>query len=270
MASDEILVEMRAMMTNINNQVQGLSLKMDGIDQKFTTILVEVQKDVKRVKTDLEVTKHEVSQLSTNYADLDRGVQAMDNQLQALEFEKMEKMRKDLEHKIAKLNEKHLLLEKHERKYNIFIYGLSKGNDEEKNGSVRGRLHKFFVEDLGIPQEKAREIAIANAHRVPTRARYNGPKGPDPIIVRFLYYGDKQYILSQGPRLAQKRIRMLDDLPVPMKEARGSLATMAYHIRQEEKLQTRIKVDGVRVFLETRLNSKDSWQKRKEINVALD
>ncbi len=130
------------------------------------------------------------------------------------------------------------------------------------------RLKQFFMEDLGMTQERANSISIANAHRVPTRVRDNREKGPDAIIVRFLYYADKQYVLSLGPKLAEKRIRMLDDLPVPMKEARGSLANMAYNIRKQEKLQTRIKVDGVRVYLETRINGIDVWQKRREINVA--
>ncbi len=119
-----------------------------------------------------------------------------------------------------------------------------------------------------MPQAKVNALQIANAHRVPTRSRSDGPKGPDPIIVRFLYYADKQHIMSLGPNLAKTKIRMLDDLPVPMKEVRGSLATAAYHIRQEEKLQTRIRVDGVCIRLETRINVRDSWQIRKEINVA--
>lgn len=264
MASNEI-TELKTIMCDIGRQVQGLTNKLDHIEEKFTGMLSAVQQDVDHVKKDMETTKKEVRSLSTNYSELERGVQAMDNQLQELEMDKMVAMRQELEKKIAKLNEKHLLLEKHERKYNLFIYGVSQDKNEEKSGSVMERLHKFFVDDLGISKEKAKEIPIANAHRVPSRARDDRP---NPIIVRFLYHWDKQYVLSLGSKLAKKKIRMLDDLPVPMKEARGSLANTAYHIRQDEKLQTRIKVDGVCVSLETRLNTKDKWQKRKEINVA--
>ena len=59
---------------------------------------------------------------------------------------------------------------------------------------------------------------------------------------------------------------ILDDLPVCMKEARGQLAQEAYNIRTQERLKTRIRTDGVHVILETRLNSKDVWQLRKDFD----
>ena len=53
-------------------------------------------------------------------------------------------------------------------------------------------------------------------------------------------------VLTRG-----KRMRILDDLPV-VKEARSKLASKAFKIRQDEKLQTSIWVIGAEMVLETR------------------
>jgi len=82
-----------------------------------------------------------------------------------------------------------------------------------------------------------------------------------------MHYGDKQFIITRGNKLAGKKIRMLDDLPPVMKDARNVLANMAYKIRKEEKLKTRIRVADTHVILETRLNSSDRWQCRKDLHV---
>ena len=41
--------------------------------------------------------------------------------------------------------------------------------------------------------------------------------------------------MSRGNKLAGKKIRMLDDLPPVMKDARNVLASMAYKIQKEEE-----------------------------------
>ena len=61
-------------------------------------------------------------------------------------------------------------------------------------------------------------------------------------------------------------MRIVDDLPPNMKESRHELAKIAYNIRQGEKLQTRIKVSGTHLILETRTNAKDKWFIRKDFH----
>ncbi|CAC5412349.1 KRAB [Mytilus coruscus] len=120
--------------------------------------------------------------------------------------------------------------------------------------------------DLGIEKFKADSFPIANAHRIPAKAPVVGTKRPDAIIVRFMHYADKQCIMTQAYKVANKKIRIVDDLPVIMKEARNDLAKIAYNIRTKEKLQTRIRARGVHLVLETRLNARDVWNVRKDIS----
>ncbi|CAC5397771.1 unnamed protein product [Mytilus coruscus] len=90
---------------------------------------------------------------------------------------------------------------------------------------------QLFSQNLNIEQRKANAIPIANAHRVPTRG-----SGPKPIIVRFIHYGDKQLIMSSAHNLKGSQIRILDDLPVSMKEERFLLSHVAYTIRKKRKI----------------------------------
>ncbi|CAC5361862.1 unnamed protein product [Mytilus coruscus] len=117
---------------------------------------------------------------------------------------------------------------------------------------------QLLSQNLKIEQRKANAIPIANAHRVPTRG-----SGPKPIIVRFIHYGDKQLIMSSAHNLKGSQIRILDDLPVSMKEERFLLSHVAYKIRKKEKLQTRIRDVGAHMTLETRKNRGDPWSARE-------
>ena len=156
----------------------------------------------------------------------------MDLQVQEIENEKLEKQEIDLQKQIDSLSEKVVLLEKHERKYNILIYGI---DDRDQDENIYDVTHHLFTQELEIDHRKAQAIPIANAHRLSTRS-----KGPKPIIVRFLHFGDKQRVMSRAHKLAGKQIRILDDLPVSMKEGRFLLSHVAYEIRKNEKLQTRM------------------------------
>lgn len=143
-----------------------------------------------------------------------------------------EKQKTDLQKQIDSPSEKVVLLEKHGRKYNILIYGI---DDRDQDENIYAVTRHLFTQDLEIDHRKAQAIPIANAHRLSTRS-----KGPKPIIVRFLHFGDKQRVMSRAHKLAGKQIRILDELPVSMKEGRFLLSHVAYEIRKNEKLQTRM------------------------------
>jgi len=77
------------------------------------------------------------------------------------------------------------LLEKHDPKYNVLIYGLK----EEKDEKINERIYDFMVNDLNIEKKRADSIPLANVHRIPSRDRSHG--GPDTVIVRFIHFPDK-------------------------------------------------------------------------------
>ena len=90
--------------------------------------------------------------------------------------------------------------------------------------------------------------------------------------MRFLHFGDKQLVMSRAHKLADKQIRILNDLPVSRKEERFLLSHAAYKIRNNEKLHTRIRDDGARMMIETRKSISDKWriQYLKQIMLYID
>ena len=254
--------ELKTLVIGLDSKVNQFSTKLDTVEEKFTRMVIEIKSEVNVVKNELICTQEEVKKLRVSHDELERGVQAMDMQLNAIENQKLELLRHSLEFKMKQLRKQQVLLEKHDRKYNVLVYGLV----ENQNENLNDRLYQFMVDDLGIDKTKADSIPIANSHRIPARTFPDRPKQPNPIIIRFIHYSDKQFFMSRASKLAGKKVVLLDDLPVCMKEARGELAKEAYKIRKEEKLKTRIRADGVHVILETRLNAKDKWQIRKDYN----
>jgi hypothetical protein len=172
----------------------------------------------------------------------------MDLQVQEIENEKLEKQKTDLQKQFESISEKVVLLEKHERQYNnnILIYCI---DDSDQDENIYAVTRHLFTQDLEIDHRKENFIPIANAHRLPTRS-----KGPKPIIVRFLHFRINNWLCLE---LAGKHIRILDDLPVSMKEERFLLSHVVYTICKNEKLQTRIRDDGAHMILETRKNISD-------------
>ena len=120
----------------------------------------------------------------------------------------------------------------------------------------------FFVTDLGIDEERAQNIHFVHGHRYPTESN-----GPNPVILRFSCYDDRELILSCAKKLLKTGKRILTDLPVSMKRERGRIAKIAYNIRKSEKLQARIKKRGLDLYLEVRKDGHDRWVKRNIENM---
>ena len=73
---------------------------------------------------------------------------------------------------------------------------------------------------------------------------------------------DREIVFSKAYKLAGTRKRILTDLPVVMNRERDRLAKEAYTIGQDERMQTKIKENGLSVWLEVRKDSTEIWMKR--------
>ena len=130
---------------------------------------------------------------------------------------------------------------------------------------------------LGIEEEIAMLIAIANAHRLPRResegqASAAGAQAPPPIIARFCYMHDRNRILTafedqQRKRTrssgetshARTRITVRTDLPPAMKIRRLILANEAYKLRKEKGVSTRIFQKGTELHLLWKEKGTNKW-----------
>ena len=176
-----------------------------------------------------------------------------------------------------------MLLELHDRKQNLLVYGVP----EMKNENVYSTMYGVIANFLQIPLPEAAKTPLVNAHRLPAPKQGN-PDGtappPRPIIVRFAFMEDRNRLLdsferstrqrptdadhrpdqqisqqpqqnlqpTQAPANRYDRVTIRTDLPPEMKRERGRLATLAYKIRKEKQLSTRIRINGINLYLQTR------------------
>lgn len=239
---------------------QRMSVRLKGIDEKFTNMFTEFKNELRQemgdLKVEMENTKLNMQKMTEKVDDIEKSVQFHSDKVTDLEKKQEEKLNtvtQDLNTKLSDLDTKLKLLEKHDRKYNLLFYGFS----EERGENVYDMMRDSFVADLGIDEERVRSIYFSNDHRIPSKSQ-----GPRPVILRFTSYDDKELVLSKAYKYAGSKRRVLVDLPEDMKKERGRLARKAYEIRQKEEMQTRIKDKGLDVYLEVRSRSGDPWVKR--------
>lgn len=113
--------EIKTLIVDLNQTVEGFDMKLDRVEKNLTNMIEEVKNDVVKVIKDLKGAHDQIGSLREDHSELKRGVAAMEIQLNELGNHKLELVRKNIESSLSELREKQILLEKHERKYNVLI-----------------------------------------------------------------------------------------------------------------------------------------------------
>ncbi|CAC5391557.1 RPGRIP1L [Mytilus coruscus] len=182
MASLEQFEELKTLIMGVDKKETVFSEQLTKVERSLTSMIHEVKADVNVLNVKFETSQKEITTLRHDFTELERGVQGMDLQLQDLKNDKLVKQKIEFQQQIDELKEKAILLEKHDRKYNILIYGIDDSNPEE---NVYATTRKLFNEKLLRDAQQGNSMPLANAHRVATHG-----KGPKSILVRFLHFGD--------------------------------------------------------------------------------
>lgn len=253
--------EMRRFMKDVKANLEEMDNKMtvgfNQINSKMASMFDEIRTDMTRMRTDLTETKTKVTAVSSKVDEIESSIEFQATKVADMSKahdEEIRKTKEDLNKKIAEIDRKILLSEKQDRKYNLLFYGIREEPDED----ISEKLRELFIQDLNLDEEKVGNMYFAHGHRIPSEAG----TGPRPIILRFTSIGDRDLVLANAKELAGSRRRILIDLPPVMKRERGRLARVAYQIRKNEQMQTRIRDKGLEVFLEVRRNAGDSWIRR--------
>ena len=246
--------DMHSMFTQLDLKIGS---RIQKIDDKFTSIFEEYRKDLEAIKQDVSLTRKDLTKVVTDVEEIEKCLEFQSEIISKHKREQednLTKMQNEMDLKIKELNEKLLLLEKHDRKYNLLFYGIP----EERGEYLFEKMRQLFLDVLDISVSRADGMFFMNGHRLPSEPA----SGPRPVLIKFCSFEDREIVLSNTYKLAGIRRRILTDLPVVMKRERGRLAKQAYKIRQDEKLQTRIKEKGLSVWLEVRKDGTDNWVKR--------
>ena len=231
--------------------------------------------------------------ITSDLADLKETVNFNSTKIQEVEKNIISKLKEEIESKNKVIEEKIVLMELHQRKQNLLVYGVAeRGNNENIYETVCDVLIHF----IRISRSEAQRVLIENAHRLP--APQHGSSTIRPIIIRFVLIADRDRLLNafeqsrrlrpkptEGPTTSQHptpqatamsgqttsqavqasmtsttttqdqqfaRVTIRTDLPPVMKRERGRLATIAYKLRKDQNLSTRIRINGTKIFIQTR------------------
>lgn len=113
--------EIKTLIVDLNQTVKGFDMKLDRVEKNLTNMVEEVKNYVVKVIKDLKGAHDQIGSLREDHSELERGVAAMEIQLNELGNHKLALVRKNIESSPSELREKQILLEKHERKYNVLI-----------------------------------------------------------------------------------------------------------------------------------------------------
>lgn len=236
---------------------ERLDKRFKKLEESITGNFDKLNQEVKTLREEVTDSKAKFVELETKVTEVVKSVEfnskSCEDNNQA-QTEALNKVKEELETKVKALDDKLLLQEKYDRKYNLLFYGIP----EESSEDLEDKLKNLFLNDLNLDYSRVSNMNFAHGHRLPSKS-----PGPKPIILRFTNYGDRDLVLSNAYKLGGSRRRIIADWPVQMKNERGRLAKVAYKIRKEEKMQTRIKDKGLEVYLEVRKDENDSWAKRK-------
>ena len=215
--------EMKEMMKEMNQCITkhvstsvtaSITSKIEELDSKFSTMFSEYKTDLQSLKLEVDTVKNDLSDVSDKVIALETSVEFTNGQQKDSDEKQtrnMNKMKADIDTKIQELNQKLLLMEKHERKYNLLFYGFA----EEKTGErVFDKMRNVFVDDLRLDSYRVDNTYFAHAHRLPAERN----DGPRPLIMRLAAYEDRELVLANAYKLAGTKRRILSDLPVVMKK----------------------------------------------------
>lgn len=236
---------------------KNMEERMDTIEKKFDDIFNDLKTELAGLKDEYKESKSELEKTTKKVKDIEESLTFQTDRLtdsEAKQKDALDKAKSELDEKIGELNNKLLLMEKHDRKYNLLFYGFP----EEKDENLFEKLRNTFIDDMKINMHTVHRMQFIHGHRLPSEVS----KAPKPIILRFASFADRELVLSNAYKLAGSRRRIVSDLPVVMKKERNRLSKQTFKIRHEEKLQTRIKDKGLDIFVQVRKDKDDEWVRR--------
>ena len=156
----DIAVMIARLETRITSKFQELDDKFSGTIKEFRD---EMKEELKNVHREIDDTNKKVTGISDKVSELVKSVQYHSDQVTENEEmckDRYKNMQTELNSKVAEMDKKLKLLEKHDRKYNLLFYRFT----EEYNENIQETMKESFTQDLKIDEEN---MYFAHGHRMP-------------------------------------------------------------------------------------------------------
>ena len=209
-------------------KITKLEAKIDKLLGLFTEIAAlkervkDVEEENKELKKAADVTKEDLTDLKSCVANLCTQ-RAKDSE----ELEKLTKANKNLKcHNIK--------LEAYTRRECIKIFNLQEGEGETPR-DTESIVRNMMEEKLKISREDMNEIRFERVHRLPTRRNPQISTKPRPIIAKFSFFQDKEYVMSKVKNLKGTGIGISHDYPKEIDAIHEKLYPVLKKAKQEKQ-----------------------------------
>ena len=130
---------------------------------------------------------------------------------------KLEEGVKILCKKLSEEQERSIKLESHCRRNNLNFFKIEEQQNETME-KTENNLQNFIIKELKVDEEEMQNISIERAHRIGKPSTT-----PRPIIAKFSFFKDKEYIRSKARNLKGTKYGLAEDFPKEIVKRRKEL-----------------------------------------------
>ena len=209
----------------INSCVSNLENELDKLDSR-----------VKRLEDDRSKTTDTIM-------ELEAGVTELNTQINELKTAN-EETKKECMEKCKLLEDKLLYAEVYARRENLRLYGIEEVGEQVAALEV---FQPFLKRELKINSDEITEIEVQRVHRV-GKPKEDG--SPRPIIVRFLRFGDREFIFSKSKLLKGTSFGISADFPPEIPRRRKAQGKTLKDARKDGKLAYFSRVEPDKLYID--------------------
>ena len=162
--------------------------------------MAQLENENKKMKEAANAMAVDITNLRTTTVFMCSSMEAHNNELKSLKEE------------VTNLKCPNIRLEAYSRRENVKIFGI-KESVGESNDKTEELVCKMMHDKMKIPKENFETFRFERVHQIPSRGNGLQPSKPRPIIAKFSFYQDKEYVWSFVKNLKGTKIGIANDYP---------------------------------------------------------
>lgn len=227
---------MQRIETNIDKKLDELKQSFLAVSSRVRTLenkATEFSKKISDCETSCQGVSNLFDQINGQVKTNTRNIIHQDSRIRKLEekpiFQPIIQPVAQYSEELQSLKDAVLDLKCRSMKNNLIFTGLHRVRNEDTEQLLRC----FLYNELGVDYK----IEFGNVHRIKSRGDYRRA----PIVARFLYHKDLDYVLSIANRLKGKPYGIREQFPAEIEEARKPLYPVMKAAKQQRKQVTLIR-----------------------------
>ena len=210
--------EASAKLLEMNAKLDKL-LTLFGEIESLKTRLNSVEEENKQLKDAVNFSKQDITGLKTTQVYLGASVDKNAEEFQSLENE------------VLMLKRRNIRLEAYTRRESIKIFNM-KEDEAASDVSTESLVRDMFRDKMNISEEDVESIRFERVHRIASRKPSSKPR---PIIAKFSFYQDKEFVWSFVKNLKGSAIGIANDFPKEIDEIHQKLYPVLKKAKQAKQ-----------------------------------